>query len=125
MTKDTEAETGIAQLYSRQKQWWDIFSLRHRPQAGNWPQPHSFPICTGDSYRGGKGTEAWSWPITSIYCQGYECVEPYLLSPNVFMAWCLVQHGDNITFTFTFKGTAVSLKYSHTNNKTELYSQHY
>jgi hypothetical protein len=30
-----------------------------------------------------------------------ECVELYLHSQYTFMAWCLVKHRDNFTFTFT------------------------
>jgi hypothetical protein len=31
------------------------------------------------------------WPLTSIWRRGQECVELYLHSPYVFMAWCSVK----------------------------------
>jgi len=37
--------------------------------------------------------------ITSIWCRDYECVELYLHSPYVFMAWCIVMHRDSFTRT--------------------------
>jgi hypothetical protein len=33
--------------------------------------------------------------------QRVKCVELYLHSPYVFMAWCLAKYRDNVTFTFT------------------------
>jgi hypothetical protein len=37
---------------------------------------------TGASFPGGEAAGTWSWPLTSIYCRGQECVELYLHSPS-------------------------------------------
>jgi hypothetical protein len=43
------------------------------------------------------GREADHSPPSSAEVK--ECMELYLHSPYVFMAWCLVKHTDNFTFT--------------------------
>jgi hypothetical protein len=35
------------------------------------------------SFSGGKAAGTWSWPLTSIYRGGQECVELFLHSPNM------------------------------------------
>jgi hypothetical protein len=40
-----------------------------------------------------------------------ECVELYLHSRNVFMAWCLVKHRDNLTFCLYFLVARTKVKY--------------
>jgi hypothetical protein len=57
------------------------FSLHHRVQNGSRAHPPSYPMCTRGSYPGRKAAGAWSWPLTSIWCRGQECVELYLHSP--------------------------------------------
>jgi hypothetical protein len=37
---------------------------------------------TRGSFLRSKAVGAWSWPLTSIYCRGQECVELYIHSPN-------------------------------------------
>jgi hypothetical protein len=37
-----------------------------------------------------KVAEAWSWPVTSIYCRGQEWWSYTSVAPHVFMAWCLI-----------------------------------
>jgi hypothetical protein len=53
-------------------------------------------------FPGGKTAGAWSWPLTSIYCQDQECVELYLHSPNT-PSWRGTQlkkkHRDKFYFT--------------------------
>jgi hypothetical protein len=74
------------------------FSLHHRIQNGSRSHPASSRMGSRGSFRGGKAAGEWSWPLTSIYCQGQECVELYSTPQYVFMAWCLVKHRDNFTF---------------------------
>jgi len=49
------------------------FSLRHRVQRGSAAHPTSYPMGIAGSFSGGT-----DWPLTSIYCRGYECVLMYL-----------------------------------------------
>jgi hypothetical protein len=42
------------------------FSLHHRVQNGPGAHPDSYPMSTRGSFLGGKATEVWSWPLTSI-----------------------------------------------------------
>jgi hypothetical protein len=75
------------------------FSLLHRVQTGSGAHPASYPVGTRGSFPGVKwpGREvedsppssaevknAWSYTSTPLYA---------------FMAWWLVEHRDNVTFT--------------------------
>jgi hypothetical protein len=77
-----------------------IFSLHHSVQNGSGAHPASYLIGTTGSFLGSKELEreadhsppsnaevknAWSYTSTPQYA---------------FMAWCLVKHRDNFTFTF-------------------------
>jgi len=42
----------------------------HNVQTGSGAHPASYPMGSGDSFRGGKSTGARSWPFTPIYCRG-------------------------------------------------------
>jgi hypothetical protein len=56
---------------------------------------------TTGSFLGGKAAGAWSWPLTSILCRSQRmrgAIPP--LPQHAFMAWCLVQHRDNITLPY-------------------------
>jgi hypothetical protein len=44
--------------------------------------PACCPMCAKGFFRWGKAAEAWSWPFTSMYGSGQECVELYRHSPN-------------------------------------------
>jgi hypothetical protein len=69
--------------------------------------PASYPMRTGGSFPGGKAAGEWIWPLTSIYCRGQRMSGAILSLPQyVFMAWCLVKHSDNFTFTFVFASYA-------------------
>jgi hypothetical protein len=57
------------------------YSPHHSVQNGSGAHPASYPMGTRGSFPGGKAAGAWSWPLTSIYCRGQECVELYLHSP--------------------------------------------
>jgi hypothetical protein len=59
------------------------FFLHHRVQNRSGAHPPSYPVGTRGSFPGGKAAEAWSWPLTSIYCRGQECVELYLHSGSM------------------------------------------
>jgi hypothetical protein len=75
------------------------FSLHHRVQNGSGAHPASYPVVTRGSFAWVKllnlnltnhlhivsrSKNAWSYTFTP---------------PYVFMAWCLVKHSDNVTFT--------------------------
>jgi hypothetical protein len=68
------------------------FSLRLHVQTGSGAHPASYPMGTGGSFHEGKATgvsrskNVWSYTSTPLY---------------VFMAWYLVKHKENFTFTFT------------------------
>jgi hypothetical protein len=78
------------------------FSLHHHVRNGSGAHPASYPMDTGGSFPWSKAAAAWSWPLTSIYCRGQECVELYLHSLNT-SSWCGAQlkHGNNFTFYLT------------------------
>jgi hypothetical protein len=78
------------------------FSLRHRVQNVSGSHPPSYPLGTRSSFPGGgRAAGAWSWPLTSSLCRGQRmrrAIPP--LPQYAFMAWCLIKHRDNFTFTF-------------------------
>jgi hypothetical protein len=77
------------------------FFFRHRVQTSSGAHPTSYPMGNRGSFPGGtaaggvklttrlhpvpRSENAWSYTSTPQY---------------VFMAWCLVKHRDNFTFTF-------------------------
>jgi hypothetical protein len=66
------------------------FSLHHCVQNGSGAHPASYPRATRGSFPGGEAAGAWSWPLTSIYCQDQRmsgAIPP--LPQYAFMAWCL------------------------------------
>jgi hypothetical protein len=63
------------------RQGQDI-SLRHRVQNGSGAHPDSSPMSTGGSFPGGEATGTWSWPLTSMWCRGWEYKELDLNFPN-------------------------------------------
>jgi hypothetical protein len=63
---------------SRQKQEIFLFSS---VQAKCGAHPASYPVGTGGSFLKDKAIEAWSWPLTSIWCRGKKMVELYPHSP--------------------------------------------
>jgi hypothetical protein len=52
------------------------FSPYHRVQTGSETHPGSYPMGIGS-----KAAEVWSWPFTSIWCRGQECMELYFHLP--------------------------------------------
>jgi hypothetical protein len=78
------------------------FSLHHFVQHSTGAHPASYPVGTRGSFPGGKVVRVWSWPLTSTWCLGPDCVELYLYSPNM-PSWhgAQLKHRDNFTFTFT------------------------
>jgi hypothetical protein len=84
------------------------FSPHHRFQTASGahppPQPPVQWIREG-SFPAGEAAEAWSWPFTTVWCRGQRMrggISPPLY---VFVAWCLVKHRDNFTYTFKSRGT--------------------
>jgi hypothetical protein len=77
------------------------FSLHHRVQNGSGANPVSYPMGIRGTFFGVKrpGHEADHSPPSSAEVK--ECVELYLHSHYAFMAWCLIKHRDNFTFTST------------------------
>jgi len=53
---------------SRQEQGY-CFSSPPRPDR-LWGPPNLLPNGYRGSSHGGEAAEAWSWPLTSIYCRG-------------------------------------------------------
>jgi len=45
------------------------FSLCQRVQTVSGTHPASYLMGVRRSFPGGKETEAWSWPLTLIYCR--------------------------------------------------------
>jgi hypothetical protein len=78
------------------------FSLHNSVQKGSGAHPASYPMGTRGSFPEGKTAGAWSWPLTSIKCRGQRMrgAIPQLPQQYAFMAWCVVKHRDNFTFTF-------------------------
>jgi hypothetical protein len=77
------------------------FSLHHRIQNGAGVHPASYPMGTRGSFPGVKrpGREADHSPSSRAEVKN---AWSYTSTPQyVFMAWCLVKHRDNFTFTFT------------------------
>jgi hypothetical protein len=78
------------------------FSLHHHVQNGSGGYQASYPMGTRGSFPGVKAAWEWSWPLAFIYCRGQKMCGTVLPLPQyAFMAWCLVKHRDNFTFTFT------------------------
>jgi hypothetical protein len=77
------------------------FHLHNRLHTRYGAQLASYTMGTEDSYPEGKTAGAWSWPLTSTSAE-VQYAWRYTSTPQyVFMAWCLVKHRDNFTFTFT------------------------
>jgi hypothetical protein len=69
-------------------------------QIGSGAHPASYPMATGGSFPGVKrpGREADNSPPSSAEVKN---ARSYTSTPQyVFVAWCLVKHRDNFTFTF-------------------------
>jgi hypothetical protein len=77
----------------------------HRGQTGLGAHPASYPMgFRGPSLEVNRpGREAYHSPPSSAEVK--ECVELYLHSQYVFLAWCLVKHRENFIF-FTLHFTA-------------------
>lgn len=73
-------------------------SVLHSFKAGFRVHPPFYPIGTRDSFPAGKATG--SKVDTSIYDRGSECIQLYLHSPYVSVAWCLVKCRDNFVYHF-------------------------
>jgi hypothetical protein len=70
------------------------FFLHHRVQNSSGAHSASYPMGTGGSFPGGKADHS---PPSSAEVKNEWS---YISTPQyVFMAWCLVKHRDNFTFT--------------------------
>jgi hypothetical protein len=87
-----------------------LFDTMSRPALGPTQPPNQW--VPGDLSLVVKrpGREADHSPPSSSVIKG--CVEIYLHSQYVFMAWCLVRHRDNFTFTFEKQEKVISQIYS-------------
>jgi hypothetical protein len=77
------------------------FSPHYRAQTFSAAHPASFTLDTRVSFLEGEGSREWNWPLNCIQCQGQECVEVYIHSPNTH-SWhgAQLKHRDNFTFTW-------------------------
>jgi hypothetical protein len=76
----------------------DFFSPHHRIQTGSGADPDSYPMGTGSPYFWDKAAGECRWPLPSS--AEIKNAWSYTSTPQyVFMAWCLVKHRDNFTFT--------------------------
>jgi hypothetical protein len=78
---------------------WEIFLSPPRPDR-LWSPPTCYSLGTRDSFPEGKVAGAWTWPLTSIWCRGQECVELYFRSPRK-PSRCGAQLKDMDNFNFT------------------------
>jgi hypothetical protein len=79
------------------------FYLRYCVQTCFGAHQAPFPMVTGDSFSGVKRTshETGHSPQSSAEVKKtWSCTST---PPHVFMAWCLVKHRDNFTFTLQGK----------------------
>jgi hypothetical protein len=106
-----EPRTGRLGFDSRQEQ--ECFS-RHPFQTGSGAYP-PYQMGTWDYISRVKTAGAWSWKLAQL--RDYDHVELYLLSPYVFMAWCLINHRDNSTSTLLPQITVESTMYLSANLK--------
>jgi hypothetical protein len=75
-----------------------VFAIVSRMALG--AHPASYPMGVVDSFAGGKVAGVWSWPLHLLPKSRMRGAIPP--PPQyVFMAWCLVKHRDNFTFTLT------------------------
>jgi len=90
---------------------WEFFSSPPHPHRLSGP-PSLLSNGYQCSFPSGKAVGAWSWPLTSIYSRGQECVELYLHSHNT-PSWRSSQLKrklrDNFTFTFTLTHIRVGI----------------
>jgi hypothetical protein len=90
------------------------FSVHHRVQNGSEAHPASYPMGTGDLSLGVKrlGRDGDRSPPSSAEVKNEWSYTSTL--PILFMAWCLVKHGDNFTSLFYF---TLTLQCPNTRNK--------
>jgi hypothetical protein len=72
-----------------------LYLIKHsctcRVQTGSGGHLDSYPIGTRSSFHGGKAAGAWSWPLASIYCRGWERGSYTSTPPFIFMTY-LIKH---------------------------------
>jgi hypothetical protein len=73
-------------------------SLHHRVQNGSGVHLASYSTSTRGSFPSGKAAGAWGWPLHLVPRSRMRGAIPPL-PQYIFMAWCLVKHRDNFTFT--------------------------
>jgi hypothetical protein len=71
------------------------FSLHHHVHNGARAHPASYPMGTRGSFSGGEADHSPPSSAEVKYAWNYTSTPQY-----VFIAWCLVKHRDNFTFTF-------------------------
>jgi len=80
-----------------------VFSTAFRPALG-----HTQPAIQRVSGEKRPGREAEHSSASSAEVK--ECVALYFHPQHVFMAWCLVKHRDNCTFTLNFTFYLITLE---------------
>jgi hypothetical protein len=78
------------------------FSLRHRFQTCPSAHPASYPFSTRGSYPGGKEAGSESDHSTPPSAEDRNAWKYTSTPPYVFMAWCLIKHRDDCTFTLYY-----------------------
>jgi hypothetical protein len=96
---------GLAQSVQRRTRGWPAgvrflagVKILHIVQTGSRAHPNSYTMGTRDCFTGGKAAEAWSWPLTLIWCRGQEWWSYISILPYVIMAWCFsMAHSNSYT----------------------------
>jgi hypothetical protein len=88
----TRLRAGGPGFNSRQGQWWEFSSSPPHPDR-LWGPPSPLSNWHRGLLQHSKAAGAWSWP--KLRMRG--AIPP--LPKYVFMAWCLIKHRDNFTFT--------------------------
>jgi hypothetical protein len=88
------------------------FSLHHRVQNGSGTHPAFYPMRTRGSFPGSKAARGVKLTTHLHLGPRSNNVWSYTSTPqHAFMAWCLVKHRANFTFTLTFLYVSYSSRF--------------
>jgi hypothetical protein len=77
------------------------FSFLHCFETGSRTHPASYRVGTRACFPRDKVAGAWSWQFHLCWDQNWWSYTSTL--PYVFLAWCLIKHRDNFTFTLLYE----------------------
>jgi hypothetical protein len=112
MIKNYESSVGIVLGYGLDDQGSRVqfpagagnFSLHHHVQNSSGVHPASYPMGTRGSFPGGKVARSMKLTTHLHLVLRSKIDWSYTSTPQyAFMAWCLVTHRNNFTFTFAHK----------------------